>query len=54
MRYEKGDTSDGLLIQGIIRQIKKKEKKKTNTENGGMQDRWTGLMPDDEVKKGVN
>lgn len=25
MRYEKGDTSDGLLIQGIIRQIKKKE-----------------------------
>lgn len=53
MRYEKGDTSDGLLIQGIIRQIKKK-KKKTNTENGGKQDRWTGLMPDDEVKKGVN
>lgn len=25
MRYEKGDTSDGLLIQGIIRQIKKEE-----------------------------
>lgn len=25
MRYEKGDTSDGLLIQGIIRQIKKKK-----------------------------
>lgn len=26
MRYEKGDTSDGLLIQGFIRQIKKKKK----------------------------
>lgn len=29
MRYEKGDTSDGLLIQGIIRQIKKKKRRQT-------------------------
>lgn len=28
MRYEKGDTSDGLLIQGIIRQIFKKKEDK--------------------------
>lgn len=35
MRYEKGDISDGLLIQGIIRQIKKKKKRRQTLKMEG-------------------